>query len=354
MKWLRFPLFNLVKIGSICLSIFLTFGSQFSLAFENTPQTCSEIAKIDVGPIRDQGDIGWCYANAAADLLSYEFNDKLEGKLVSDMHVAMTFTKTFIGENFFEGGSAFLSVKAYLATQNRLCLQDDEDQLRSHGLKISLKNKLKQVMLLKSTYDAQTEDPKLWNNFFNQWMKIKRSNSYLFSMGDQKLLELLQNSSAYDFPNKVADKLCSQHSKAVVQKDDVSVIAAPYTDTLKSLAVQAINRQLDNQNIVAYAYRASVLIDPHAAITWDSAHMSVLVGRKWNSQSKQCEYLIRNSWGSDCKPYNKSPIFKNRCEAGYVWIPEDIMKKSMIGVSYFDKPVSSSTIPAGVSIRTAK
>jgi hypothetical protein len=51
-----------------------------------------------------------------------------------------------------------------------------------------------------------------------------------------------------------------------------------------------------------------------------SSHTSSLVGSRWNSSTKQCEFKLRNSWGTDCKPM--APEYRENCEkdGGYIWI----------------------------------
>jgi hypothetical protein len=323
-----------MKNKALLILIFSIFSGSLSFANE---KDCSPIdLRSQMGEVRDQGDIGWCYANTAADLLSFEFRDQLQGREVSAIYMALIFNKTFIGKSNFEGGSAFLTLETYLHNQDYLCLRTDDQKVMSNGLKIPLKEKLEELRLFKAKYDAQVENPALWNDFFLEWEKIKKSRSYLFSMGDKKLLELLAHSHSEDFAKNIANTLCGQNFTPFVQKSSLKVIPA-LIPWIQTKALIPLNSQLGKHNIVGYAYRASVLTDPNSSQDWGSAHYSVLIGRKWNKNSNQCEYLIRNSWDKDCSSYAHSPIFKDRCDAGHIWMPENILTKSMIGLSYFKK-----------------
>lgn len=206
---------KLMRFSALVLSILLTVKVAFGSSTQESE--CSPIdLRAKVGPIRDQGNIGWCYANAAADLLSYEYKDQLGGKQASAMYVALNYTDTFmadipiIGESFFEGGSSALALKSYAAKNDKVCLQSVEEKVLTNGLKdnkghsIPLKQKLKELMLLKSTFDDYKKDPSKKLAYMRQWMKLKLNESYIFSMGDEKLLQLLTYSSERDFPHDVA------------------------------------------------------------------------------------------------------------------------------------------------------
>ena len=54
------------------------YFSSFSYAVENTEATCTRVDLSEVlGPPRDQGDASWCFAYAAADLLTFYTHQKI-------------------------------------------------------------------------------------------------------------------------------------------------------------------------------------------------------------------------------------------------------------------------------------
>lgn len=57
-------------------------------------------------------------------------------------------------------------------------------------------------------------------------------------------------------------------------------------------------------------------------------HAVVVSGRRWNSDSKICEYRIRNSWGT-CDGLNNHYDCSGR---GDTWIPQDLLEKSILGI----------------------
>lgn len=50
---------------------------------------------------------------------------------------------------------------------------------------------------------------------------------------------------------------------------------------------------------------------------WPGAHATVLVGRKWNDQTQECDYYLRDVGGKNCKNFRGTVVEPNfRCENG--------------------------------------
>ena len=54
-------------------------------------------------------------------------------------------------------------------------------------------------------------------------------------------------------------------------------------------------------------------------------HEVVLIGRRKNPQTGNCQYLVRNSWGKDCSKYDK----KWECQDGSLWVDSDSLIQNM-------------------------
>ncbi len=54
-------------------------------------------------------------------------------------------------------------------------------------------------------------------------------------------------------------------------------------------------------------------------------------GRRWNSETRACEYLLRNSWGRNCLP-----TYRVECEDGYLWVPRNRMAYAVKKAEYVD------------------
>ncbi|MCM2322871.1 MAG: hypothetical protein NDJ90_06380 [Oligoflexia bacterium] len=55
----------------------------------------------------------------------------------------------------------------------------------------------------------------------------------------------------------------------------------------------------------------------------DSLHSMLVIGKRRNPESGRCEFLLRNSWGTDCGPSGVN--FK--CENGSIWVDADTLAR---------------------------
>jgi hypothetical protein len=89
-----------------------------------------------------------------------------------------------------------------------------------------------------------------------------------------------------------------------------------------------IDSLLDEDEILGISYNTEMAGDnPEDA----GDHASTIVGRQWNESSKQCEYIIRNSWGPNCDSYPAGM----RCEGGYFWVTKDDLKQHVFSIETF-------------------
>lgn len=63
-------------------------------------------------------------------------------------------------------------------------------------------------------------------------------------------------------------------------------------------------------------------------------HMSVIVGRRANPVTRECRYLVRNSWGAGCSGYTLE--LQKRCEGGYLWLTREELRQNLYGLTYLD------------------
>jgi len=81
-------------------------------------------------------------------------------------------------------------------------------------------------------------------------------------------------------------------------------------------------------------YDARILVNKHhRGISLNELHTSGIVGRRWNSEKKSCEFLIRDSYGEQCTDYDPS----YDCEDGYVWLNELLIYPNLTSIVYLLK-----------------
>lgn len=285
--------------------------------------------RAELGPARKQGNMGWCYANSAADLLSYEYKDELKNQPISAVYTALTYNQSSFQNSLFEGGFVFWALKKSI--NEGLCPMDIEDSVLNEGYKLKLKEKLNYLNRWKLHYDKQ--NGKNLSSFFQQ---ISKTNSILNQIPEHELKDIFENSNQKDFLKNLADRLCQNRKIEVSYKHKIKTLSTYFLDSSEKMVLR-INDQLEKNNIIALAYYATFFDSWEKAKSVDR-HMSVIVGRRPSIIRGQCEYLIRNSWGERCDTYkNKGLNPTKNCEKGHIWIPELVLKRYMYGVTYFDK-----------------
>lgn len=142
--------FDFVFFSSLSFAILVSLSSQ-GLALPTSESQCRPTPKITelVGEVRDQKDVGWCFANSGADLLTATYKDSLPvNTQVSSSFVALNFYRFADKGNanknlpFRYGGSTFLAINeiAKNSFQNKdfknpyLCLQNVDQRMLLQGL----------------------------------------------------------------------------------------------------------------------------------------------------------------------------------------------------------------------------
>jgi len=319
---------------NLCLFIF----GALSLLNLSTAQAenCSpvDLAK-EMGPVRHQGDIGWCYANAAADLLSHRYRHELKGEQVSALYTALMFNTKFYENTFVskikqtitdglisEGGSIYLAVRTSIA--EGFCPRTTDDHFTQNGTRKSLQTKLQMGLKLKALYD-QRKMPQLQAAI----KKIRTTDSILNEVTDNRLYKILANSTPNTFLKGLADELCRGKKFQPKTESDVDLVLRPRMMGLNQGLFTEINYELDRKRPTGVGYYSTLFKSYDLPIDVADVHASVIVGRK--KINGQCNYKLRNSWGAGCN--YKNPAFQGKgCEAGNVWIPENKFKKYLYAV----------------------
>ena len=125
---------------------------------------------------------------------------------------------------------------------------------------------------------------------------------------------------------------------------------AKYDDLYSSktglIGVRAIDQQLGKGNPVLIGYPGETLTDPEQALRTsrrleevedtDADHASILIGRRWNPRANdgkgQCEYQLKNTWGDDCDTYHSSL----ECSRGIVWVGAELMGDMIDRVTWLE------------------
>jgi hypothetical protein len=308
-----------------------------------------------LGAVRNQGNIGWCYANVAADLLTFRYQDQLQGEQASAGYVAIAFNQWAKAKPNEDAG--LITPSVVFSQVYGICPQSFQDTALKDSPYKTIRDQINALVSLKETYELRKKE-KLVSFRFQELEIYRTSKSYLNLLSDDDLVEVLEKSSVRTFPRKLAERLCKPYMIKV--KFDLNIrpqvgFVEGWKHVIPSLLakrkfipspvlgradlVQEIHEQLDRDNFVALSYWTRIFYEPGSE-RYNKAgiHASGIVGRKWNIKDKVCEFKLRNSWGKSCASYT-NPELKGKCdpETGYLMIPDTIVMRTITDMSYYKK-----------------
>lgn len=278
-----------------------------SSAFAND---CSEVLNlndtVNIENARSQGDIGWCYAYAMADLISHH-----DGREFSALGIAARYNKISLVNTIFqnkyvpEGAMTFTPVLRKVRKKG-VCLEDD---LSSKGLKVYRKSDLKSLLkaIDKNQNFENIEDNRFYKSVFEHM-----SESEIDSVSRMKTRKKSDN--FFNLTERSCNKVRPQKYKVVSFKPP-----RPNQDNHQTKR-EFIDEALDDGKILLIKYDPKPLKSKASLFTLEF-HASTLVGRRFNSDRNRCEYMIRNTWGKGCYGYNYD------CDKGHVWVDKKFIDR---------------------------
>lgn len=381
--------FDFFSFSSLSFTVLVSLSSQ-GLALPTSESQCRPTPKITelVGEVRDQKDVGWCFANSGADLLTATYKDSLPvNTQVSSSFVALNFYRFADKGNanknlpFRYGGSTFLAINeiAKNSFQNKdfknpyLCLQNVDQRMLLQGIQnTSLEQKFKHFQkiyeafqnykaennserraeILSSLQSSKTEliSKKSFLSEYDHKEVIKALYAPTFDEAVVQVLEIVCRNSefqrnsisidrAVQFDHYYSTYLLDAHKTSTIW-DVVSHKSRP-----EFSYIQYINNILDHQKPVSISYNVENVLSDPTSVT--GAHASTITDRKY--YNNECHYFVRNSWGKKCsenklvKEFKNGkfsterknlPIYKYECEEsrGGFWVPESKLKDLVIEV----------------------
>jgi hypothetical protein len=305
-------------------------------------------------PIRDQSSVDWCYSYTAADLVSFN-----SGKNISAIDMAVNHNNQV---NLASVGDQLShSLDSLVSSENiRTRLSRSSDHLRNafSGVKrtsqrqagdsvkainkTTLNGFCLESELPSSSHKSSDLGQTLENiNFYDEEFRSETMNNEMMSqvaadiicteIGDS-LIEIFGNVTL----NDIAGIMKSSHQVDLLSsltslscKNRISVTGKA-KDIPSKGRMDQIDSILENDSIVGIDYYAEALgLKPTQT---GGMHASSIIGRQWNDESQQCEYLVRNSWGETCEPY----LDPSKCEKGNIWVDRDALRTSIISSYHFE------------------
>ena len=325
-----------MKVTSSRLAICISLISAMC-AHADGAQDCApiDLRSDALGEARDQGTIGWCYAYAAADLLTAKL-----GKKISAVDVAESYNDTQLkqrlkhgvrrmegrltAENFLiESGLVDKALKRSL--HKGLCIEE-----QFHSKEAAINYTYRNMIALIDSFNSKERSFILGSESISCQDQLSYVQTIFPNVTAEDLRESILNPKRHSVFQRLAEKACKER---IFPEKKITVNNHYYQAGENVQKFSAIDHQLNQGNLVAVSYDFNILLnkDAHSDIT--KGHTSTIVGRRPNPTDGKCEYLIRNSLGPLCKATYDSRL---KCENGNIWIPKEDLGRQSWGVTYLE------------------
>lgn len=259
-----------------------------------------------LGPVWNQGNVGSCASYTAADLLSYHLQRRL-----SPLALHLGFHR--FQPNALVANGADVPAIVEMGLQGYMCLESRLSS-RQFGTREYMQWSAAIVEMRRNiARNRQCTQAGLdaLHHIFPSLTMEQLTNMSLYARDDQYLDNMRAASCGGDRP----------HFRV---RPFVRRAPANYEN---------IDRQLDATKPMILRYSSTVLRQPDPNYNGNDkgGHASMIVGRRFNPRTNQCEYLVRNTWGPGCASY--AP---NECENGNIWIRRDALMRRSSEITYLD------------------
>jgi hypothetical protein len=303
------------------------------------------------GPVRDQKDIGWCYANATADMLGWKYHTP---EPVSAAHVALLRNRAISSRVNAEGGSLSGSIFNYATLNPRgLCkasaLEDyvfprlraayPRLRLNGYGDLFSLVGALRDELASPDRAAALAAGRSVLAALD---LHVVPSPEFVDALASPSVPAQARMDAITGW---LADRLCERGGYMPAQPAlnylfDLDPDVSVHPNAALQAAQSAINRHFSLPSLpdpslrdfpgtvrrelargrpVGLSYSSGFLNDASKGFSYADLHASVIVGAKCEP-GQECLFKVRNSWGARCSYGN--PAIQASClpDPGHYWI----------------------------------
>lgn len=292
---------------------------------------------------QDQDSVGWCYAYAAADLLSVE-----AGEPVSAIHVSAIYNKQVTRrpvlkfgykvrdliieprfEEVYVGGFMTDALKDAIKAK-KVCSDKNLPYYSIYSVEAS--DLIKSIEAVKKSYkEASISEAKACEMLDT---RLGISMLGVFADRDKVLKSLLNDEMNAAFENLIREN-CKERMITLrdMKVKELSMppksydrnIGPSYDKEIKNYLKQ-VNNVLNSGKPLSISYNVK-----HISVK-NGGHASTVMARRWNNG--RCEYKIRNTWGHSCALYKKN-VECNESEGTY-WVNDELFFKMAKGLAFVD------------------
>jgi hypothetical protein len=260
-------------------------------------------------PSRWQGNIGWCYANAAADLVLLN-----KGIDISPLDLALNYINDPDHQYSKDKDGGFIDEAISASIGKGFCPSEERNytKVEIETLRGALAT-LKEISVLgeKPSEEELCEKQESLANLFPG-----------LSVDDLK--EILSHVATKDIVDALRKKSCHKRGEL----PDMKMYKQFFPDEFEHEDVELkILDELSKGKGVGVGLNNLSFLGIHAT----SGHAVVIIGNRLNPDTGQCDYIIRNSWGQSCLLQPPGA----RCENGNWVVSGDLLQKQNLHLTIF-------------------
>ncbi len=323
--------------------LLISFLPTMAFAYYGTPEfqcTSLDLRNETLGNVRNQRDVAWCYGFTAADMLGNTFQTP---EKISAAYLSMSYNETKLGQ-----AARWLSLNIIRPTE------ENRSVAHQTGFnKIALDRAMKTEWCPESILPSEfwTKMTKTEHGWLPSKQPLKESMldiAALYKNRDElteenlpyyfafkninagKFLKVLQTKKLDRFYAALSEEICQNDLHEFDKHWKVKMVLR------NSRIFNRLNEQLNLGRVVGLDYDSRVLVNlQNPKLSLSELHTSTIVGRRWKAQTQSCQYLVRNSYGSDCTTRYDAGI---ECEAGHLWLDESKIYPNMTSIVYMLSP----------------
>lgn len=285
---------------------------------------CSSVdLRPKMGPVRNQDGVGWCYAFAAADMLSFKTGGKpkvsaadLATQLILQQKATNGKLNAWLSNDTYKGG--FIADALQVGASKGLCSEQQIPSQINRSAEIS--------HVYAEMYSASYYFQK--DSRYSTVCYQKATNYQKFFPGTsiREIYEVMFRVPASEVVPELYRRSCPSRSPSPIRANQIGEARHGMTYTK-----EALQFALDRDEPAAIGYDVTLIVNSPTDNNFGvRMHAGTVVGRKY-VPGKGCQYLIRNSWGPGCEAYKKGLV----CEKGNIWVGEDDLLQKTDSVNYF-------------------
>lgn len=320
----------------------LIVGLATNVAFAQS--SCSDtfnVPEFMTAP-RNQAELDWCFAYAGADLVSAYVGEQVSASQIGIAHNATLKKQSdrldLKRRELAGGGFADDAIRATLHLDQQFCRERAQPSNLSFSFKDDPKNRqtlfsertLGQRLRRELRMDREKMSlPRSFEQFRN--LDAHESMKALASIdspdGDTQGTNRLQALShanctkdglapTFSIRDIKRESLTLERLHDVVSSGAVATVSLPVIPTIRD-ATETQKRRLPG-----------ILLQLAGG-----SHEMLLAGRRYNTVTRECEFIFKNSWGDVTRP-------EKRTVNGYTYIPESKLRQARMGaITTIDRPV---------------